>query len=685
MISVYIAFGIICLIFWICYFTYDRYQKPESSKKRLVFQYIIARILPMLFYGERNMMTWTCLIMEWIILLILSYYLDKNEKQEDKQDVISFYLFCPAIFPLLILGNTTYMIVILAFVLIYCLLDIWADHKNTNLRDLLIEYLVLSISVYGQMLLIYASVQKIIVLQETLKAIMILSLISMIRKIVTRQCGKTKELRQEHQIEISHDDLHKKKFNKIDFLWMMVLTAIFAIVVFLNLGSTKAPKTYLEMATDQNNELILEFGKETKISKIEVFLGYKGKRSYDISIKSKDDQEWRMISKDHIIQSVFAWNEILIDQNLAKLEIKLKDEDARIHEIICFDQNGKIIKPINYKKYSNLFDEQSMYPETLTYYEQTMFDEVYHARTAYEFLHTLSIYENTHPPLGKILISFGIALFGMNPFGWRFICAMAGVLMIPLLYLWAHLMFGRTKYAVYTTVLIQTLFMNLTLSRIATIDILVALFVMGMFAAMFGYVKCLQQKEDFKKQMLWLLMSGCFMALSVSTKWTGVYAAGGIAILFFVNFFDHIKELDQSTLKINYMMKTFFFFFFCFIVIPGTVYILSYIPFAKVYTNKNLIQNALSNAQLMLSYHSKTVFDHPYSSQWYEWLIDKRPLLDSYSVYKDGGISTVATFINPLICFGGLIAFFYQFYLIKKKKDMVSKYLIIAYLSVLVP
>ena len=72
------------------------------------------------------------------------------------------------------------------------------------------------------------------------------------------------------------------------------------------------------------------------------------------------------------------------------------------------------------------------------------FDEIYHARTAYEFLHGLPTYENTHPPLGKILISVGIAIFGMNPFGWRIMGTLFGIAMLPFLYLLWKKMTGNT-------------------------------------------------------------------------------------------------------------------------------------------------------------------------------------------------------------------------------------------------
>lgn len=112
-----------------------------------------------------------------------------------------------------------------------------------------------------------------------------------------------------------------------------------------------------------------------------------------------------------------------------------------------------------------------MYPEVKTYLTGTMFDEVYHGRTAYEFLHKLTTYETTHPHLGKILISFGIIAFGMNPFGWRFMSVIFGILIIPLMYLFAKKLFENSFIAAATTGLLVFDCMHYTLSRIATIDI----------------------------------------------------------------------------------------------------------------------------------------------------------------------------------------------------------------------
>ena len=135
----------------------------------------------------------------------------------------------------------------------------------------------------------------------------------------------------------------------------------------------------------------------------------------------------------------------------------------------------------------------------------------------------------------------------------------------------------------------------------------------------------------------------------------------------------------------NYLIKLSIVCIFCFCVLPLSVYVISYIPFTRVYTDKNLIQTAIDNGKLMLNYHSNTVFDHPYASPWYDWLIDKRPLLDVYAVYPDKTISAIATFLNPLLCYLGLASLVHQFYLFRCRQCSNAKFLLIAYGSVVLP
>ena len=91
----------------------------------------------------------------------------------------------------------------------------------------------------------------------------------------------------------------------------------------------------------------------------------------------------------------------------------------------------------------NLVDEQSTLTGEPDWFNSAYFDEIYHARTGYELNHRLRIYEWTHPPLGKVLMSLCISVFGMTPFGWRFAGASMGVLMLPAMYLTGKLLFKK--------------------------------------------------------------------------------------------------------------------------------------------------------------------------------------------------------------------------------------------------
>ena len=96
------------------------------------------------------------------------------------------------------------------------------------------------------------------------------------------------------------------------------------------------------------------------------------------------------------------------------------------NEIVLLDADRNIIAAHAEGEAQALFDEADTVPENRTYMYGMYFDELYHARTAYEHLHGIKPYENSHPPLGKIFIMLGIAVFGMNAFGWRVVGALFG-------------------------------------------------------------------------------------------------------------------------------------------------------------------------------------------------------------------------------------------------------------------
>ena len=76
----------------------------------------------------------------------------------------------------------------------------------------------------------------------------------------------------------------------------------------------------------------------------------------------------------------------------------------------------------------------------------------------------------------------------MNPFGWRFVGTLCGVIMVPLLYLFLKNLFGKRCIAVCGTALFAFDFMHFTQTRIATIDTYAVLFILISYLFMYRWV-----------------------------------------------------------------------------------------------------------------------------------------------------------------------------------------------------
>lgn len=490
----------------------------------------------------------------------------------------------------------------------------------------------------------------------------------------------------------------RRKFTKWDWIWMTVLTVLCAALVFWKLGSMEAPETTYTFDDDKDNQsqLIFTFDEEQPISKVYIYLGYQSKRTVSLSYLEEGTKEWTVLDSDINLEACFYWHELTMNQTVKALEIVEMDGEGVFHELVILDDEGNLVLPSNAEDYPALFDEQEKFPETATYYYRSMFDEIYHARTAYETLHGHIIYEISHPPLGKDLMSLGVAMFGMTPFGWRFVVALAGILLVPVMYAFLRKMTKKTKYAVAGSILLDVEFMHFTLSRIGTIDAIVAFFLLLAFYLMYcfvlkehEYVSLVKyeqkEKERCKKaEILLLVLCGTAMGCAIATKWTGIYGAAGLAILLFAFLCKDYKSLAEWKLASRHLLILCITCIVSFIVIPIGIYLISYLPYTRIWEG-GVVKLAIVNSIDMLKYHESTVFEHMYSSEWYEWAWMKNPLFDAVNQYPDGTYSFVATFGNPIIWWGGIVALFYNLYLWVVKKDCNAQYLCICYLSMLVP
>ncbi|MGI6664076.1 MAG: phospholipid carrier-dependent glycosyltransferase [Christensenellaceae bacterium] len=475
---------------------------------------------------------------------------------------------------------------------------------------------------------------------------------------------------------------------KKDYLLLALVTVIYAIFAFTNLGSITIPSEGQELEA-RRSEIILTIEDENYVETLKYYTGYcEGNFSVYYSRDGETYMPVEVGTVEHFYRFMFRWEQVKIKDYVKYIKIVPVKGMLAFREMGIFDLENKQLALKEAEIFVDgvpqdggfLIDEQEQVPETTDHMTEMYFDEIYHARTAYEYIEGIYPYEITHPPLGKSLITIGIRLFGMNPFGWRFMGTLFGVLMLPVLYLFAKKLFGRTRYALGATILFAADFMHFSLTRIATIDSYSIFFILCMYLFMYLFTERNFLKEPLRKSLLPLALSGVFFALGAATKWICIYAGGGLAIIFFHTLYKRYQEYryakaeEMEALTINYKKKLIQLLLFCvvvFIIVPIIVYSLSYIPYFNTREGFG-IKGILDNQKYMLGYHGNLGTErlHSYQSNAYTWPFTIRPVFFFRADDPAEGMAGVLWNMgNPLIWIGGLALVLYLIGMRKKEKN----------------
>lgn len=134
----------------------------------------------------------------------------------------------------------------------------------------------------------------------------------------------------------------------------------------------------------------------------------------------------------------------------------------------------------------------------LAFPNEKIFDEIYYARAAEEYLKHMDLFEWTHPPLTKLVITFSSWLFGglhagtVTPLASRFMNLVVGSLSIVLVYAFAKRLLGSTIFAAIAGGMLAFDGFHFVQSRIATPEITVAFFSLLTLYAFYRYWICAQ-------------------------------------------------------------------------------------------------------------------------------------------------------------------------------------------------
>ena len=486
--------------------------------------------------------------------------------------------------------------------------------------------------------------------------------------------------------------------SRTTLLSMLFVTLVYAAVAFYDLGTTKAPQTGYT-STREGEEILLDLG-ETLDGFHFYYYGGISDTQFSVSTSADGDTwsepvraffdrgecfKWQALRRPSLDEDGIATGASGGMLNLAGRYIRIIFDGAgsALWETAAVDGSGKpypIASVTSSGALENraddpakVCDEQNTVPEKPSYQNSMYFDEIYHARTGYEHAHALPMYETTHPPLGKDLMALCIRLFGMTPFAWRLAGCLAGILMLPVLWLLALRLLKSQRAALLSCVLFACDCMHFTQTRIATIDSFPVLFMLLMFLFMAKWREMNLFAGRFSRTLLPLLLSGICMGLAIASKWIGCYGAVGLAVLFFGRFFEQARLFRRAKASSDPELAAAVDVFpkragltvawccFSFVLVPLAIYCASYVPylshFGPVAWNARTFRRIWDAQVLMFDYHKNLVATHYFSSPWYEWPLVVKPMWYYNADYAAPGMaSSILSFGNPAVWWTGLAA-----------------------------
>ncbi len=278
-----------------------------------------------------------------------------------------------------------------------------------------------------------------------------------------------------------------------------------------------------------------------------------------------------------------------------------------------------------------------------------VFDEIYYVDGARDLLKYgvevdgLKPEFIVHPPVGKWLIGAGIQFFGNDSFGWRFMSALVGTLMIVLIALIAHELFHSQVLTILASALMSLDGLALVHSRTALLDNFLAFFIL--LAAYF-----------FIKEWHWF--TGLFFGLALGTKWSALYF---VAVFGFISLYKVFTSgSGKRLLKPSAIVAAQYG------LLPLSIYVTSWFGWFKSNRgwdrdwSSNPITSFIYYHKQMLGFHTGLTDKHSYQANPWSWLVMGRPTSFFYESPKGCGADACAQEVlalgTPLLWWSATIA-----------------------------
>jgi dolichyl-phosphate-mannose-protein mannosyltransferase len=291
----------------------------------------------------------------------------------------------------------------------------------------------------------------------------------------------------------------------------------------------------------------------------------------------------------------------------------------------------------------------------LGYPAQEYFDEVYHAKTALQYLDGEPPTEWVHPPTSKLLIAIPVWLFGYKPWAWRLAPAIAGTLLAGVFLLLARRVLPNERAARLATLVLLCDGVFLVQSRVAMTNVFAVLF------QLLSALLVLRWANTRRLHARPALAAGLALGLALSTRWTSLFAWAFLGLVFLVLRLarrrEPAPELDAE--EPGHLAREALLALVVFALVPAVVYLLSYVPLmlqarptSAVEWGRAVVETVKAQRDIW-SYHANLRATHAYFSAWWTWPLLYRPTWYFFWA-GDGIVRGIIALGNPAIWWASL-------------------------------
>jgi dolichyl-phosphate-mannose--protein O-mannosyl transferase len=248
------------------------------------------------------------------------------------------------------------------------------------------------------------------------------------------------------------------------------------------------------------------------------------------------------------------------------------------------------------------------------------------------------------------------------------------------MYLLARKLFRDQFYAFCAAFLMMADFMRFAHSRIAVIDVYAVFFILLMYYFILDLFTEADEAPT-RSTDASLLLTGAAFGVGAACKWIALYAGGGIGVLIMVRTVLDLKRRNflpgQGTTA--FLLRRLAVCLAAFVVIPSAIYLLAYIPFLQLPGPGHELADVFRLQKHMYTYHSTLHATHPFSSPWWSWPLDLRPVwMYTGTGLPAGVVSTIVSFGNPVIWWLAIPAVSATAFIAVRKRDMKLLVLLVA-------